>query len=217
MADAIDLKFAETAKAALERTAQAPAIKAASDPGPWYLVRAIGRSDQVALDWLKRLSIETYYPQTTQLRPLARKRLSAAQRRAGVQIMRLQLEPLLPRYIFARLQMCALDRRQIFACAGIGGIAYANNGLAPIRVSDAQIERIRAREVDGWIPESDRLHLIFDVGDPVRVTEGPFASFSGIVETSIGDLDANERIKIALDIFGRATTVELDTWQVEKL
>lgn len=67
----------------------------------------------------------------------------------------------------------------------------------------------------------DRKKLAFEIGDQVRVIEGPFASFPGIVE----ELPKEERrkvgaafykIKVAVNIFGRSTPLELESWQVEK-
>ncbi|MEX6634148.1 transcription termination/antitermination protein NusG [Hyphococcus lacteus] len=88
---------------------------------------------------------------------------------------------------------------------------FLGSGNKPMPVPQKEVDRIR-----GVIEEGEarpRSTITFDVGENVRVTDGPFASFSGIVEEV--DEDA-ERVKVAVSIFGRATPVELEFTQVEK-
>lgn len=61
---------------------------------------------------------------------------------------------------------------------------------------------------------ADNKNLNFDIGETLKINEGPFESFTGVVE----DYDAEkQKIKISVLIFGRATSVELDVNQVEKV
>lgn len=55
--------------------------------------------------------------------------------------------------------------------------------------------------------------LEFSIGDTVEITDGPFVNFDGIVEEIFPD---KERLRVSISIFGRATPVELNYWQVEK-
>ena len=82
----------------------------------------------------------------------------------------------------------------------------------PVPVSDKEIEKILGQIKDGVAqPKSS---VDYSVGEKVQVIEGPFASFTGLVE----DIDeVKSRLKVSVLIFGRPTPVDLDYNQVEKL
>ncbi len=82
----------------------------------------------------------------------------------------------------------------------------------PQPISDAEAERIIFQVKEGV--ERPRPSVTFEVGEQVRVCDGPFNTFNGMVE----DIDEERaRLKVAVSIFGRATPVELEYGQVEKL
>ena len=82
----------------------------------------------------------------------------------------------------------------------------------PVPITQGEADRI-IRQVQEGV-ERPKPSITFDVGEQVRVSDGPFASFNGVVE----EVDeARSRVKVAVSIFGRATPVELEFGQVEKL
>ncbi len=81
----------------------------------------------------------------------------------------------------------------------------------PAPITDREAEKILQRVQDGV--EKPRPKVLFEAGEVVRVTEGPFADFNGVVEEV--NYEKN-RLRVAVLIFGRSTPVELEFGQVEK-
>ncbi len=114
-----------------------------------------------------------------------------------------------PGYILVEMEMnddtwhVVKDTRQVSGFLGSGG--------KPRPMPQREVDAIR-RQIEEGI-ERPKPKVLFDVGDAVRVIDGPFASFNGVVE----EVDAEKgKLKVSVSIFGRPTPVELDFIQVEK-
>ena len=85
------------------------------------------------------------------------------------------------------------------------------SGNRPTPISEKEVEKILSQMEEGV--ENPRPKILFEVGEMVRVKEGPFADFNGNVEEVNYE---KSKVRVSVTIFGRATPVELDFSQVEK-
>ena len=114
-----------------------------------------------------------------------------------------------PGYVLVRMDMSDEAYHLVKNTPKVTGFLGQQNRPSPI--SQSEVEQIVNQVQEGV--ERPKPSVVFEIGEQVRVCDGPFATFSGLVE----EIDEEKaRLKVAVSIFGRATPVELEYGQVEK-
>jgi transcription termination/antitermination protein NusG len=171
----------------------------------WYILNVMaGQENKVAADiksMITRGTIDKYV--TDALVPT--KPIIKIKKGQKVQ----EAQKLFPGYVFIHTNFGGEAYSLINSIPKVMGFLGGKNNPQP--VAEVKMQEILNFAVN---QNSDSKHVIFEIGETLNVIEGPFESFSGVVE----DFDAEkQKVKISVLIFGRATSVELDINQVEKI
>ena len=172
----------------------------------WYIVHAYSNFENKVADSIKEQAaqkglgeiFEQVLVPTEEIIEMRRGRKIKSQRR------------FFPGYVLVKMEMTDQAYHLIKNTPKVTGFLGSDN--RPVSITDAEAARILNQVAEGV--ERPRAPISFEVGEQVRVADGPFASFNGLVE----EVDEQRaRLKVAVSIFGRPTPVELEYTQVEKV
>ena len=175
-------------------------------PKRWYIVHAYSNFEKKVAESIreqaKQRNLEDHFEQvlvpTETVVEVRRGRKVNAERK------------FFPGYVLVKMDLTDEVYHLIKNTPKVTGFLGTDN--KPMPISEAEAGRILQQVQEGV--ERPKPSISFEIGENVRVSDGPFASFNGVVE----EVDeGRSRVKVAVSIFGRATPVELEFGQVEKL
>jgi len=115
-----------------------------------------------------------------------------------------------PGYLMVEMELNEATYFLIKSTPGVTG--FIGLGKKPMPLPQTEVESILKRTQETQVKPSPK--VVFDKGEAVRVTEGPFVNFNGTIDEVHPE---KGKVKVSVSIFGRATPVELEYWQVEKV
>lgn len=180
----------------------------------WYAVQTRSNMEKKVVETLKHMidveDMGAYISKEDILMPEER----VSEIKNGNKITRAR--KLYPGYIFVRVKLYDdnenfLEKPWYFV-RGINGVLNFMGGERPVALRPAEVERIKAQMNQ---PEgAERPKIVFNVGESVKINEGPFLGSTGVIE----EVDAERgKLRVSVSMFGRFTPVELEYSQVSRV
>lgn len=117
-----------------------------------------------------------------------------------------------PGYVMVKMELTDPTWHMVRTTAKVTGFLGGGKGGKPVPITQKEADAIFDQVREGI--EHPKSSIVFEIGENVKITDGPFDSFVGVVE---GVEEEKQRVKVSVSIFGRATPVDLDYGQVEKV
>jgi transcriptional antiterminator NusG len=185
-------------------TTEAPAT--AGKPKRWYIVHAYSNFENKVAESIRDQAKQRGLADHIDEVLVPKEKVTEARRGRKVETER----KFFPGYVLVRMDLTDEVYHLIKNTPKVTG--FLGSDKKPMPITDAEAQRILQQVQEGV--DRPKPSISFEIGEQVRVSDGPFASFNGVVEEVDED---RSRVKVAVSIFGRATPVELEFTEVEKL
>ena len=119
----------------------------------------------------------------------------------------------MPGYVLVKMRMTDEAYHLVKNTPKVTGFLGAEGGKKPLPVPQSEVDRILGK-IQAGATERPRTKIQFEIGEKIKVNEGPFSGFEGAVD-SIDE--GTGRLKVTVTIFGRSTPVDLEYGQVDKI
>ncbi len=174
----------------------------------WYIIHAYSGFEGKVRDAIMSEATRMGLEQLVEQIEVPTETITEARRGKKVQVER----KFMPGYVLAKLSMNDDVYHLVKNTPKVTGFLGPNG--KPQAISDTEAARmLNSKEEAAAHAPKQQVKVDYEIGDSVKVLDGPFASFNGIVE----ELDFDKsKVKVSVSIFGRATPVELDFEQVER-
>ena len=180
-------------------------------PNEWYTIQTLSGQEMKAEKSLRKRIIEEEMGEFIDeiLLPMEK----VVEVRGGTK--KVSQRKLYPGYIFIQMKLYDEEKRLLPTpwdfVRNTQGIIGFLGGERPIATPTEEIAAIKAQITEA--EESEKPKVNFEIGEVVKINDGPFQNYNGSVE----EIDAEAgKLKVTIDIFGRSTPVELEYWQVGK-
>jgi transcriptional antiterminator NusG len=172
----------------------------------WHVAHVAPRAERDVAEDIEQLGLEPYVPMEKLIVVRRGRRLDSAR-------------ALLSSYVFFRRDPHRQAWQDVLDVEGVVDVLMASQTI-PGYIPAAWIEAMRKAEAVGIFDRTTRSPSQFRVGETIRISDGPFEGFNGLIEEFIAKMrsaTASKRAKIAVQFMGRITKVDLDLTSIEKL
>lgn len=176
-------------------------LAAAGESGPvmgWYVIRVASNGEKAVEESLCRVGIECWRPMEKRLR-----KAPHAKRQVVFHV------PVFPGYLFIRVINQDATWSGVLSLEGVLSVLGGNG--SPVMVREAKLLEFK-KKLGEKSSDKDVVEAAFPIGAEVLIEEGPFRSFTGVIESVIEEHTAT----VLVEIFGRSTPVELSLAQITK-